>query len=149
MNLNVENAEQGELNPDVVKSAIITIFSEENLTHEEISVLFISDEEIQAVNKKYLGHDFATDVITFPLHKEFEPIEGEIYISFDTTKQNSKHYGISHNVESLRVVIHGILHLAGYDDSTSELRKRMKAKEDYYLELMGESHTDMPKKEEN
>ena len=91
------------------------------------------------MNKKYLDHNFATDVVTFPLNDEQDSVEGEIYVSINTTKRNSKDFKVSHQNELLRVTIHGALHLAGYDDSTSKLKSKMKDKEDYYLNLVGES----------
>ena len=138
MTLNVENAEDAGIRPDLVKSAVNEVFSGEAVTISSISVLFISDDEIMKVNKKYLNHDFTTDVITFPLGEEPDSIEGEIYISIDTTRRNSAEFGVTPKSELLRVAIHGALHLAGYDDSTSILKSKMKAKENYYLNLIGE-----------
>ncbi len=139
MTLNVENAERAGIQPDLVKSAVNEVFSGEAVTISSISVLFISDDEIMEVNNKYLNHDFTTDVITFPLGDEPGSIEAEIYISIDTTRRNSIEFGVTHRSELLRVAIHGALHLAGYDDSNSILKLKMKAKEDYYLNLIGES----------
>ena len=136
MTLNVENAERAGIQPDLVKSAVNEVFSGEAMTISSISVLFISDDEIIEVNKKYLDHNFTTDVITFPLSENSDPIEGEIYISIDTTRRNSVEFGVSHKSELLRVAIHGALHLSGYDDSTSILKLKMKEKEDYYLDLV-------------
>lgn len=135
MTLNVENAERAGIQPDLVKSAVNEVLSGEAMTISSISVLFISDDEIIQVNKKYLDHNFTTDVITFPLSENSDPIEGEIYISIDTTRRNSVEFGVSHKSELLRVAIHGALHLSGYDDSTSILKSKMKEKEDYYLDL--------------
>ncbi len=136
MTLNVENAERAGIQPDLIKSAVNEVFSGEAMTISSISVLFISDDEIIEVNKKYLDHNFTTDVITFPLSENSDPIEGEIYISIDTTRRNSVEFGVSHESELLRVAIHGALHLSGYDDSTSKLKSKMKEKEDYYLDLV-------------
>jgi len=136
MTLNVENAERAGIQPDLVKSAVNEVFSGEKVTISSISILFISDDEIIEVNKKYLDHNVTTDVITFPLSENSDPIEGEIYISIDTTRRNSEEFGVSHKSELLRVAIHGALHLSGYDDSTSILKSKMKEKEDYYLDMV-------------
>lgn len=133
MTLNVENAERAGIQSDLVKSAVNEVFSGEAMKISSISVLFISDDEIIEVNKKYLDHNVTTDVITFPLSENSDPIEGEIYISIDTTRRNSVEFGVTHKSELLRVAIHGALHLSGYDDSTSVLKSKMKEKEDYYL----------------
>ena len=139
MTLSVENAEKAGIQSELVKTAVSEVFSGEKVPVSSISVLFISDDEIKLVNKKYLNHDITTDVITFPLNDEPEPVEGEIYISIDTTRQNSEEFGVTHKSELLRVAIHGALHLAGFDDSTSISKSEMKAKENYYLNLIGES----------
>ena len=137
--LNLAGNESGVVSSEAVKSAISAVLDGEDKDYACISVLLVSDEEIQEVNKKYLGHDYATDVVTFPLHIDPDPIEGEIYVSLQTTERNSNTFNNSHSAEIVRVVIHGILHLTGYDDSTSESREEMKKKEDQYLNLIEDS----------
>jgi len=138
--LNLEGNEAGVVSSEEVRSAMSTVLNGEDKDYTSVSVLLVSDDEIQEVNKKYLGHDYATDVVTFPLHETTDPIEGEIYVSLQTTERNSNLYGNTHPNEIIRVVIHGILHLTGYDDSTPELRDEMKKKEDHYLKLVEVSH---------
>lgn len=137
--LNLTGNESGVVSSEAVISAISSVLDGEDKDYNTVSVLLVSDDEIKEVNKKYLGHDRTTDVVTFPLHEKSEPIEGEIYVSLQTTERNSKTYNNSHSNEIIRVVIHGILHLAGYEDSTSESREEMKKKEDFYLNLIEES----------
>ncbi|MCH7819120.1 MAG: rRNA maturation RNase YbeY [Candidatus Marinimicrobia bacterium] len=137
--LNLTGNESGVVSSEAVISAISSVLDGEDKDYNTVSVLLVSDDEIKEVNKKYLGHDQTTDVVTFPLHEKSEPIEGEIYVSLQTTERNSKTYNNSHSNEIIRVVIHGILHLAGYEDSTSESREEMKKKEDFYLNLIEDS----------
>ena len=137
--LNLVGNERGILKSEVVKSAMSSVLDGEDKDYTSVSVLLVSDDEIKEVNKKYLGHDYATDVVTFPLHEDSEPIEGEIYVSLQATSRNSKTYKNSHSSEIIRVVIHGMLHLAGYEDLTSESREEMKKKEDFYLDLIEDS----------
>ena len=137
--LNLVGNERGIVKSETVKSAMFSVLDGEDKDYSSISVLLVSDEDIQEVNKKYLGHDYSTDVLTFPLHQDSEPIEGEIYVSLQTTERNSKTYNNSHSSEIIRVVIHGMLHLTGYEDSTSESREEMKKKEDFYLDLIEDS----------
>lgn len=137
--LNLVGNERGILKSEVVKSAMSSVLDGEDKDYTSVSVLLVSDEEIQEVNKKYLGHDYSTDVLTFPLHEGSKPIEGEIYVSLETTERNSKLFNNSHSDEIIRVVIHGMLHLAGYEDSSSESRDEMKKKEDFYLGLIEDS----------
>lgn len=139
--LNLVGNESEVVSSETARAAMSSVLDGENKEYKSISVILVSDDEIQEVNKKYLGHDYATDVVTFPLHEDREPIEGEIYISLQTTERNSKEYNNSHSREIIRVVIHGVLHLAGYDDSTPESREVMKKKEDRYLDLIKDSFT--------
>ena len=138
---NLEGNEAGVVSSEAVISAMSTVLNGEEKDYTSVSVLLVSDDEIQKIHKKYLGNDHATDVVTFPLHEAADPIEGEIYVSWQTTKRNSTLYANTHSNEIIRVVIHGILHLIGYDDSTPELRDEMKMKEDHYLKMVEESHT--------
>lgn len=137
--LNVIGNGFGVVSSETLISTMSLVLDGEAKDYNSVSVLLVSDGEIREVNKEYLGHDYATDVVTFPLQENSEPIEGEIYVSLQTTDKNSKTYGNSHENEIIRVVIHGVLHLSGYEDSTKKLREEMKKKEDYYLNLMEES----------
>jgi len=142
--LNITGNDSEVVNSEDLISVMSSVLDGEDKDYTSISVLLVSDDEIKEVNKKYLGHDYATDVVTFPLHEDSSPIEGEIYVSLQTTEKNSKTYNNSHSNEIIRVVIHGILHLAGYDDSTSESKAEMKRKEDFYLELIEDSFMTKP-----
>ena len=137
--LNITGNDSEVVNSEALISVMSSVLDGEDKDYTSISVLLVSDDEIKEVNKKYLGHDYATDVVTFPLHEDSGPIEGEIYVSLQTTERNSKTYNNSHSSEIIRVVIHGLLHLAGYEDSTSKSREEMKKKEDFYLGLIEDS----------
>lgn len=104
---------------------------------KRINVITTGDGDIVKLNKKFLGRSYKTDVISFPLSKGKE-IEGEIYISLDTVKENATHWGVSTWDEWRRVVIHGILHLIGYLDDKREEQRIMQEKEDYYLKRFPE-----------
>lgn len=99
-----------------------------------ISIIFCSDNYILDVNLKYLQHDYFTDIITFD-YCEGDKISGDLFISVDSVRENSAFYGTDFNDELNRVMVHGILHLIGYDDHTKKDQKLMRAKEDYYLSL--------------
>ena len=100
----------------------------------DISVIFCSDNYILDVNIKYLGHDYFTDIITFD-YCEGDRLSGDLFISIDSVRENAAHYGTEFEEELNRVIVHGILHLIGYDDHTASQKKEMRAKEDYYLSL--------------
>ena len=133
--LKVEGLEYVDIDSDLLKAVMKSVLQGEKKEYDSVSVLFVSDNEIRKMNKDYLGHDYSTDVISFPLNDEQEKLEGEIYVSYETTKINSLNYSVSHSSELLRVVIHGILHLVGYDDSTDSQKEEIKMKEEYYLQL--------------
>lgn len=86
------------------------------------------------MNRKYLGHDYYTDIITFD-YCEGEVLNGDLFISIDTVRANSEEYGTSFENELNRVIVHGLLHLIGYDDHTEEDINMMRSKENFYLNL--------------
>ena len=90
----------------------------------DVSIIFCNDEKILEVNKKYLDHDYYTDVITFD-YTEGDKIVGDIFISLDTVMSNAEQYNQEYAHELHRVMIHGILHLCGIDDQTPEARAQM------------------------
>ena len=100
----------------------------------DISVIFCSDNYILDINQKYLGHDYFTDIITFD-YREGDRLSGDLFISVDSVRENSIEYGTAFNDELNRVIVHGFLHIIGYDDHTDEDIKVMRSKENYYLSL--------------
>ncbi len=94
--------------------------------------VFVSDEKILEINKKFLQHDYYTDIITFDDSSE-STISGEMYISIDTVRTNADEYQTDFAEELLRVMIHGVLHLCGYDDKTENEQQQMRAAEAKYL----------------
>ena len=99
-----------------------------------INIILCSDNYILDVNVKYLGHDYFTDIITFD-YCEKDILSGDLFISIDTVRDNAEFYKTEFNDELNRVIVHGLLHLIGYDDHTPEEQKIMREKENYYLEL--------------
>ena len=101
----------------------------------EISYLFCDDEKILEVNQQYLNHDFYTDIITFDYSEE-NMISGDIIISLQTVESNSQMYNTGFLEELHRVIIHGILHLSGLNDSTEEEEKVMRDAENSALKIL-------------
>ena len=99
-----------------------------------INIIFCSDNYILDVNVKYLGHDYFTDIITFDYCVK-NILSGDLFISIDTVRDNAEFYKTEFNDELNRAIVHGLLHLIGYDDHTQEEQKIMREKENYYLEL--------------
>ncbi|MFA3781898.1 rRNA maturation RNase YbeY [Melioribacteraceae bacterium 4301-Me] len=100
-----------------------------------LSINFVNNEQILAINKKFLGHNYFTDVITFNYSKESNNFDGEILISIDEAKKNAKKYKVDLNEEIARLIIHGVLHLLGFDDQNSKKRIIMKSYEDKLINI--------------
>lgn len=102
-----------------------------------ISYVFCSDEFLVDINKKFLNRDYFTDVISFD-YSEQGVISGDIMISLDRVKENAATLGVSYLDELKRIMVHGLLHLIGYDDTTKDLKAKMTLKEDFYLGIAQE-----------
>lgn len=98
-----------------------------------IAVVLIGESAMARMNRTFLGHRGSTDVISFPLGAGAN-LEGEIYVNLDRAAGQAREYSVSAASELARLVIHGTLHLAGYDDRSAVKARRMKAKEDRYVE---------------
>jgi len=102
--------------------------------HRSIATLeyiFCSDDYLLEINKQYLDHDYYTDIITFPLQES--PLEATVFISIDRVRENAELYNNTFLDELHRVVVHGLLHLLGYKDSTDDDKAKMRLKEDECL----------------
>ena len=107
----------------------------ENKKRGDITYIICDDDQLLEINLKFLNHDTYTDIISFPTSNNNNIISGEIFISLPRVIENAKlNHGQSFD-EYSRVVIHGILHLIGYNDHTPEEKEEIRAKEDYYLTL--------------
>ena len=100
----------------------------------DINIIFCSDNYILDINQKYLQHDYFTDIITFD-YCEGNKLSGDLFISIDTVKANAEEYGEGFERELNRVMVHGVLHLIGYDDHSDSDQAEMRSKENYYLSL--------------
>jgi len=109
-----------------------SVAAEENKTIATLTYIFCSDEYLLDINLTYLGHDYYTDIITFP-YKEGDIIESDIYISLDRIKENAAEFKVSFYDELKRVMVHGVLHLMGYNDRSEHEIKIIREKEDYYI----------------
>ncbi|HSF88937.1 MAG TPA: rRNA maturation RNase YbeY [Saprospiraceae bacterium] len=99
-----------------------------------LDIVFCSDEFLLEINRTHLDHDYYTDIITFPLNDD--PLIAEIYISIDRVQENATGLKISFEEELHRVMIHGVLHLCGYDDHEEEDIRVIRKKEEFYLKKL-------------
>jgi probable rRNA maturation factor len=98
-------------------------------TRGTITVVFVDDRTSRRLNRRFLSHDRPTDVIAFPLG-EGSNLEGEIYVNLDKARRQARTYRVTALNETARLIIHGTLHLLGYDDRTRAKARRMKTRED-------------------
>ncbi|MEW5895847.1 MAG: rRNA maturation RNase YbeY [Candidatus Omnitrophota bacterium] len=134
-----------DLNSILIKKFVQAVLQYLKVYEADLSVVFVTDKKIQSINRKFLNHDFPTDVISFDLSEKqlsrvkrvkIHLIEGEIYISTASAVRNAKEYGSSNIEEILLYIIHGILHLLGHNDHSSQERKRMRRKEQEVMDFL-------------
>lgn len=121
-----------EIDQNFAGQQIIELINEEEKETEDISVIFCSDDFLLEMNKTHLDHDYYTDIITFN-YVESNLISGDLFISVDRVKENANTFKVSFYEELYRVILHGVLHLIGYNDKTDDDKKVMRVKENYYL----------------
>ena len=120
-------------NTTTLKHFIESIFKKEMQNLDSINYIFCSDRAILEINKKYLNHDFYTDVITFDLSRDNKAISAEVYISIERIRDNAKQLGLSIQSELHRVLFHAALHLCGYNDKKKKDKEIMRKKENELL----------------
>lgn len=116
-----------------LKQFLKFVFASEGIELASINFIFSTDKAVYAINKKFLGHDFFTDIVTFNLAGKGDPIVADIYISVDRVRDNAIRQREPFHVELHRVIFHGALHLCGYKDKLRSQTREMRRKEDHYL----------------
>ena len=119
-----------------LSSWLKNILSTHNLHLKSLNYIFCSDEYLADINCKYLNHDYFTDIITFDNSESSDEIEGDIFISIERVRENSESIGTGFYQELYRVVVHGLLHLIGFDDRTEADKLLMREREETYLSLL-------------
>ena len=120
-----------------VEGMVRDLLRREKMRSASVSVVFTDDRLSRRINRKFFRHDRPTDVMSFPL-EERGPIEGEVYVNLDQAARQARTYRVTLANETARLVIHGTLHLLGYDDLRGRAAKRMKEREDLYVGLLAE-----------
>lgn len=120
-------------NRTLVKEVIRHLFKKEKKSLDKLTYIFCSDEYLLQINRQYLNHNYYTDIITFDLSENNSPVTGEIYISVDRVKENAQVFKSTFQLELLRVIFHGALHLCGYKDKSKADQAAMRKAEDKYL----------------
>ncbi|MGE5681725.1 MAG: rRNA maturation RNase YbeY [Bacillota bacterium] len=128
------NSEKGiKINKALIHNALNKLRTDLNITIQSLSIVFLYPEKTQEINREFLGHDYSTDIITFNYNGDNKDLDGEMFICISEAVDNSRRFRCSVDKELLRLVIHGILHLVGFDDKTEPDRKLMKKNENKYL----------------
>jgi probable rRNA maturation factor len=115
------------------KSWLKKVSEKEGFKINNLNYIFCSDEYLHKINLEYLDHDTYTDIITFDNSEEESIVEGDIFISIERIKENSFTLNTVFEEEFKRVIVHGLLHLCGYDDHTSEDKAEMRRLESEYI----------------
>ena len=118
---------------------LISVANDEGFLIDTLVFLFVDDNEILEMNKKFLKHDYYTDVITFGDLKD-KKISGDIAISIERVLDNSKTYGVEFEDELKRVMVHGLLHIMGYSDKASSDKSIMSLKENKAIKMFHVKH---------
>ncbi len=131
-NFYTEDIDLPNIDFEQIKSWLQDVIGDHMKSVGNITYVFCSDNYILNINKQFLNHDYFTDIISFNYSTQ-RLISGDLFVSLDTVKSNSELFGSDFNIELSRVIVHGVLHLLGWDDKTDEERIVMREKENYWL----------------
>ncbi|MDP6908489.1 MAG: rRNA maturation RNase YbeY [Flavobacteriales bacterium] len=121
-------------NQELLEKWLSEVCSTEKKRLEHLTYIFCADDYLLKINQKYLQHDYYTDVITFD-NSENTSISGDVFISIDRVKENASGISVPFGDELHRVMVHGLLHLIGFNDKTERQKSDMTSREDFYLSL--------------
>ena len=118
---------------DTIKKFLLSVFEHHSKSVENLNYIFCTDDYLLNLNQDYLNHNYYTDIITFELNQPMQPLQADIYISIERARHNAKSYNVPIIHETMRLLIHGALHLCGYKDKTDKEFKKMKTVEELHL----------------
>ena len=136
INFYTEDIEEIELSENKLSLWINKVIQINERNTGNLSFIFCSDAYLLRINQDYLNHDYYTDIITFDNSEEGKLIEGDLFISVDRVRENAEKLDVSFFVELHRVMIHGVLHLLGFNDKTKAEEKLMRSTEETCLEIL-------------
>jgi probable rRNA maturation factor len=131
VNFHCEDVDLALPEQERVTQWIAQLAAQEQCPLLEVNYIFCSDEYLLEINQTHLNHDYYTDIITFQLTEQ--AIHGDLFISTDRVADNATTLGVPFEQELLRVMVHGVLHLAGYSDKTPEEEILMRTKENEWI----------------
>lgn len=123
----------------IVRKCISEVARQEACSFSLVEVVYVDETRIQEINKKHLNHDYVTDIITFRYDEEGNKIgiESTLFCCAPRISEQAREYNQGEITEFKRVLVHGLLHLAGYNDESEEEREKMRDREEFYLEILG------------
>lgn len=130
--IHIDGVEVPAFNQELFCSWLQDVVVSESFELGDVQFVFCTDEYLLEINKKYLNHDYFTDIITFDYSAD-TIVSGDLFVSIDRVRDNALLYDCDVVDEFLRVCVHGVLHLLGYKDKTTKDAVLMRSKEDYYL----------------
>lgn len=125
------------VNDDALTEAVRAVLQQSEFATAEISLAIVDDDTMRELNRRFLNHDWPTDVLSFPLSQDGGQLIGEVVISADTAAATAAELGWEAQAEQLLYVIHGMLHLIGFSDKSPDAREQMQAAEDRLLSRFG------------
>jgi probable rRNA maturation factor len=126
-----------EVDEQRLVAAARSVLKQAGFDSAEISIAVVNDEQMHELNRRYLDHDYPTDVLSFVLDQHERRLEGEIIVSADYAAREAQRFGWEMMDELLLYTIHGSLHLVGYDDQTPEAKAEMREREIHFLREFG------------
>lgn len=122
-----------------IKNVAQTVLSKQGISRAEINIILVDDEFMIRLNREFLNTEATTDVLSFNLTDKIDGhLEGEVYANVEQINRQAGDYHVPFKEELFRIIIHGLLHLIGFDDRTGEEKKIMIEKEDQYLTILQE-----------
>lgn len=122
----------------IARKCISEVARQDACSFNLVELVYVDEEKIREINHEHLGRDYVTDIITFRYDEEGNKIgiEGTLFCCARRISEQALEYEQEEETEFMRVLIHGLLHLAGYDDQSEEDRRQMREREDFYLDLL-------------
>ena len=118
----------------MIQRIVALVFRKERSAGGKISCVFVDDKTIRKINSKYLGHSSATDVIAFPIEPP-PSLEAEIYVNVEQARRQARLFRVPFTNEVTRLIVHGVLHVLGYDDTRTNQRRVMFERQERYVRM--------------
>lgn len=126
-----------DVDRDRIVEAARSVLDSQQITAAEISVAIVDDPQIHTLNREHLNHDYPTDVLSFLYESTPQSIDGELIVSTDTARRVGREHSMQEHDELLLYIVHGTLHLLGFDDDTDEAQLEMRALEQQHMSQLG------------